>query len=79
MIDIITDCLYNYSMEAEQVQMIRSKLYLASSKAKTSLKTTVPNAYVELCGITNKDELEWTHEKIDGECILKVKVVKSKK
>lgn len=59
--------------------MIRSKLYLASSKSKTSLKTTVPNAYVDICRITANDELEWTHEKINGECILRVKVVRGGK
>ena len=67
-------------MQAEQQEQLarRTKLYLASAKAKTSLKTTVPNIYVELCSITDKDELEWTHEKINGECILKVKVVRGK-
>ena len=66
-------------MKAEQqIQMIRSKLYPGSSATTKSLKTTIPLTYVELCGITSKDELEWTHEKINGECILKVKVVKGK-
>jgi len=65
-------------MQAEQEKMIRSKLYLASSKSTTSLKTTVPNSYVAICGITENDELEWSHEKINGECILRVKVVKGK-
>lgn len=57
--------------------MRTSKLYRASSKSKTSLKTTVPNIYVELCQITDKDTLEWTHDQINGECILKVRVVKA--
>lgn len=55
--------------------MRTSRLYRASSKSKTSLKTTVPNIYVELCQMTENDTLEWTHERIDGECILKVKKV----
>jgi len=59
--------------------MRRSKLYLASRKSKTSLKTTIPNIYVELCGMTSNDELEWTHEKINGECILRVRLVIGKK
>jgi hypothetical protein len=57
---------------------IKSKLYLASSKSKTSLKTSIPHTFVELCGITDKHELEWQHVRIDGECILQVKVVKEK-
>jgi hypothetical protein len=66
-------------MEVQQQLGRRSKLY-RSNKESPSLKTTVPSMYVDLCGITNKDELEWSHEKINGgECILKVKVVKGKK
>ena len=57
--------------------MRTSKLYRASSKSKTSLKTTVPNIYVELCQMTENDMCEWTHKKIDGECVLEVRVVKA--
>ena len=35
--------------------------------------------YMDICDITDKDELEWSHEKINGECVLRVKVVKGKK
>jgi hypothetical protein len=67
-------------MEAQRQEQLgrRSKLYLGSSKSKTSLRTTVPNVYVDICGMSNKDELEWSHEKINGECILRVKVVRGK-
>jgi hypothetical protein len=64
-------------MEAQQQLGKRSKLY-KSNKESPSLKTTIPNMYVELCGITDKDELEWSHERIDGDCVLRVKVVKPK-
>ncbi len=56
----------------------RSKLY-KNNKQSNSLKTTIPSIYVEICTITEKDELEWSHEKINGECILRVKVVRGKK
>jgi hypothetical protein len=56
--------------------MITSKLHLNSNKSVYSVKTIVPNAYVKLCGMAPGDLLEWTHEKLDGECILKVKVIK---
>lgn len=54
----------------------RTRVYRSNSITK-SMKTSVPGVYVEVCGITEDDELEWTHEKLDGgECILKVRVVK---
>ncbi|GEM_PF-2778712 len=64
-------------MEAQQQLGRRSKLY-KSNKESNSLKTTVPGTYVDLCNMTEKDELEWSHEKIDGECILRVKVLRGK-
>ena len=42
-----------------------------------SLKTTVPETYVRLLKLTNKDQLEWDHEiKKDGAIILKVRAIK---
>lgn len=68
-------------MEAQrQAQLARrTKLYLGNSKSETSLRTTVPHVYVDICDITENDELEWSHEKINGECILRVRVVKGGK
>ena len=34
------------------------------------LKTTIPGMYVDLCAMSENDEVEWTHEKINGERIL---------
>ena len=62
-------------MQAErQKEMRLSKLYKASAKAKTSLKTTVPNFYVELLELTDNDSLQWDHViSKNGEIVLTVK------
>lgn len=43
------------------------------------MRTTIPEAYVQLLKLKESDQLDWDHEIVDGEIVLKVKVVRGKK
>jgi bifunctional DNA-binding transcriptional regulator/antitoxin component of YhaV-PrlF toxin-antitoxin module len=45
-------------------------------KESVSLRTTIPEAYVQLLKLKEGDQLEWDHDIVNGEIILKVKKVK---
>lgn len=45
-------------------------------KGSISLKTTVPEGYVTMLRLKPGDKLDWDHQIVDGEVILKIRKAK---
>ena len=48
-------------------------------KGSISLRTTVPDMFVNLLNLKEGDRLDWSHEIVNNEVIIKVRKAKGKK
>lgn len=48
-------------------------------KGSDSLRTTVPDTYVEMLKLKDGDKLDWTHEIINNEVIIRIRKAKEGK
>ncbi|MGI0019074.1 MAG: hypothetical protein ACREAY_01240 [Nitrososphaera sp.] len=62
-------------MLAIEAEMTRSTV-MQQRKGSISLKTTIPESYAIMLKVKPGDKLDWDHEIINGEVIIKIRKAK---